>query len=92
MTLEQLLDCLPHHLKLAVKDVRLSPNLGFSYPARFETLLDASRWVKSEAANRYRLQGEQPPQVTLATLIQHVSKVRPVVVEALKLAISQSKN
>lgn len=83
MTFEQILAILPSHLKMAVKSVRLSPALGFTYPARFENLLEAQRWVSSDIGKAARISGPAP-NVTLATIIQHSEKVTPVVVGAIR--------
>lgn len=89
MTLEEMLARLPTHLKQAVKSVKLSPALGFKYPARFETLLDAEVWIRTEVARAYRT--TEPVQcVSLSMLVRHAAHCKPVVLSAIRDALKDS--
>jgi hypothetical protein len=63
MDLKTLVNRIPRHLMASIKNIRLSPDLGYG-TGRFETAYDLKRWLASEHAELFQRSGEKP-NVTL---------------------------
>ncbi len=85
MDLKTLVRLIPPHLKMMVKNIKLSPQIGYVAYALFEDLQALDRWLKTGVGESYR-QGEVP--VTLELLLQHTDKPKPCVIEELRKVIN----
>ncbi len=86
MDLKQMVRKIPLHLKLAVKDIRVSERLGY-WPGKFENLMALQRWLDSDVADSFKLQMEQ--EITLETLLQHVALPKASIIAELRTVINR---
>lgn len=86
MDLKTMVHRIPLHLKLAVKDIRVSERLGY-WPGRFENLMALQRWLDSDVADSFKLQIQT--DVTLETLLQHVALPKASIIAELRCVINR---
>lgn len=86
MDLKTMVHRIPLHLKLAVKDIRVSERLGY-WPGRFENLMALQRWLDSDVADLFKLQIQT--DVTLETLLQHVALPKASIIAELRCVINR---
>lgn len=86
MDLKTMVHRIPLHLKLAVKDIRVSERLGY-WPGRFENLMALQRWLDSDVADSFKLQIQT--NVTLETLLQHVALPKASIIAELRCVINR---
>jgi hypothetical protein len=81
MDLKTMVNKIPFHLMVTIKNVRLSPAMGY-HSANFESLLELKRWLVAPASDQYRLPGDV--NVSLETLLAHSDKPKPRVIEEIR--------
>ena len=84
MDLKTLVNKIPFHLTVAIKNVRLSPSMGY-HSASFESLLELKRWLVVPSSDQYRLPGDT--NVSLETLLAHSDRPKPRVIEEIRSSL-----
>lgn len=87
MDLKTMVRQIPPHLKMMVKNIKLSPSLGYEAEARFEDLQALDRWLATGVGEAYRCGTDV--NVTLEALLKHADKTRPCVVQELRHVLNK---